>query len=317
MNCYDLFNGDADGLCSLHQYRLKYPTESTIISGVKRDVQLMRHVTQCVDSYITVFDVSHLSNASHVEPVLSNGNRITWFDHHTPGEYRPSVMLRMNVDTCPTTCTSLLVDAHINGEHRDWALVGMYGDNLDSEIENHNTGFDDQQLEILKRLGMTLNYNGYGVDESDLTIHPVEVYQDMKHYTCPFEYHDNSPSFAKIHEQMQIDKQALEQSQIVHDSSTGKIILLPDSKSSARYSGVYSNQLVNDNPDQAFVVLTTLDQETYRVSIRAPKATPYGASKLAGQFDTGGGREKAAGINQLNNHQLSDLIEKFEHQFGW
>lgn len=316
MNYYDLFNGDADGLCSLHQYRLHFPRDTHVISGLKRDVQLLRHVTEHHDSYITVFDVSHKSNIEYIEPTMSRNNKITWFDHHEAGMYSASVFFRMNLDTSPTTCTSLIVDDYIGGTHRAWALVGMYGDNLDSEIDQHNPGFSKTQLEILKTLGRTLNYNGYGVEESDLTMPPDMVYHDMKQYESPFDYYEQSTSFSIIHDQMLVDQQQLSQSEIVHESNTGKVILLPDSKSSARYSGVYSNQLVNDNPDQAFVVLTTLDQDTYRVSIRAPKTTPYGASKLASQFDTGGGREKAAGINQLNKHQLPDLIEKFEQQFG-
>ena len=40
MTAYDVFNGDADGLCALQQWRLADPAPSTLVTGVKRDIQL-------------------------------------------------------------------------------------------------------------------------------------------------------------------------------------------------------------------------------------------------------------------------------------
>ena len=41
-----------------------------------------------------------------------------------------------------------------------------------------------------------------------------------------------------------------------------------------------------------------------------------GASKLALRFPTGGGREKAAGINELPKTELKKFIDKFEDIYG-
>ncbi|HZV66950.1 MAG TPA: hypothetical protein VFG03_18780, partial [Telluria sp.] len=38
---YDVFNGDADGICALHQLRLAQPAETRLITGVKRDIALL------------------------------------------------------------------------------------------------------------------------------------------------------------------------------------------------------------------------------------------------------------------------------------
>ncbi len=38
---YDVFNGDADGICALHQLRLSEPRASVLITGVKRDIALV------------------------------------------------------------------------------------------------------------------------------------------------------------------------------------------------------------------------------------------------------------------------------------
>ncbi len=37
----DVFNGDADGICALTQLRNAEPLESTLITGVKRDIALV------------------------------------------------------------------------------------------------------------------------------------------------------------------------------------------------------------------------------------------------------------------------------------
>ena len=42
MTCYDVFNGDADGICALQQLRLQFPREAERISGLKRDIDLLR-----------------------------------------------------------------------------------------------------------------------------------------------------------------------------------------------------------------------------------------------------------------------------------
>lgn len=45
MTHYDIFNGDADGLCALVQLRLQHPAETSLVTGVKRDIQLLDRVT--------------------------------------------------------------------------------------------------------------------------------------------------------------------------------------------------------------------------------------------------------------------------------
>ena len=44
MSYYDVFNGDADGLCSLHQLRLDEPRDSVLVTGAKRDIELLQRV---------------------------------------------------------------------------------------------------------------------------------------------------------------------------------------------------------------------------------------------------------------------------------
>ena len=52
----------------------------------------------------------------------------------------------------------------------------------------------------------------------------------------------------------------------------------------------------------------------YVVSVRAPIERPRGAGALCAQFETGGGREGAGGINCLPETDLERFIEAFERR---
>ena len=54
----DVFNGDADGVCALHQLRLHNPQESRLVTGVKRDTLLLKRIISARDSVLTVLDIS-------------------------------------------------------------------------------------------------------------------------------------------------------------------------------------------------------------------------------------------------------------------
>ena len=54
---FDVFNGDADGLCALHQWRLAHPAESTLVTGVKRDIRLLSKVDAHAGDEVCVFDI--------------------------------------------------------------------------------------------------------------------------------------------------------------------------------------------------------------------------------------------------------------------
>ena len=58
MTYYDVFNGDADGICALQQLRLQQPREARRISGLKRDIDLLQRVDADAGDEVTVLDVS-------------------------------------------------------------------------------------------------------------------------------------------------------------------------------------------------------------------------------------------------------------------
>ena len=69
---YDVFNGDADGICALHQLRLEQPQAAELITGVKRDIDLVARVKATAGDEITVLDISFARNAVAVEAALAS-----------------------------------------------------------------------------------------------------------------------------------------------------------------------------------------------------------------------------------------------------
>ncbi|MEK9769429.1 MAG: hypothetical protein VW683_10955, partial [Betaproteobacteria bacterium] len=74
---FDVFNGDADGICGILQLRLQYPRKSTLITGVKRDVQLLEQVDTARN--ITVVDIAMSANTEPLQRLLDAGSRVEWF----------------------------------------------------------------------------------------------------------------------------------------------------------------------------------------------------------------------------------------------
>lgn len=313
----DIFNGDADGILSLHQYRLKYPKEAILITGVKRDVSLLRYVREKKNVKITVFDISMEKNISDLQRCLLNLSEVVWFDHHRPGEIPEHKKLTTYINTSPKVCTAILVNQYLKGEYRNWTIAAAFGDNLKEQANDLGKDLELDQLGLLQELGEAINYNGYGEVLDDLIVQPKVLFEELKHYKDPFEYMKNSTAIQKIIQQKKMDEKTLSKAETLYDSDIGKAVLLPDDPASMRMSGIYSNELVYAESEKAHLILTHLkNQNAYRVSIRAPLDEPRGADQLAGLFPGGGGRSKAAGINSLQKEELKQLFEAFEKTFG-
>ena len=130
MQFYDIFNGDADGICALQQLRLEEPRAAVLVTGVKRDVRLLERVNAAAGDELTVLDVSLRANAAELARLLGGGAHCRYFDHHAAGDIPQHPNLKAVIDTAPDTCTSLIVDGYLSGRQRPWAVVAAFGDNL-------------------------------------------------------------------------------------------------------------------------------------------------------------------------------------------
>ena len=317
MQYVDVFNGDADGLCALHQLRLAEPRDARLITGVKRDIGLLRRVPPGPDVRVTVLDVSLDQNRQALVALLQSGAAVEYFDHHFAGDIPAHPGLRCHIDTSAQVCTSLLVDRHLGGAHRAWAVVGAFGDNL-AAAARRLAGplvLTPVQLDLLRALGESLNYNAYVDHEADLIVHPARLYEILHRHVHPFGVMDQEPVLRQIADTRRQDLALAQSLPPFARCGGGRVFVLPDAAWSRRVRGAWGNQLAEDAPTLAHAVLVPADEEAFVVSVRAPQWTMQGAEVLCRQFPGGGGRAAAAGINQLPQEQLADFVRAFERIF--
>ncbi|MBL7000503.1 MAG: hypothetical protein ISR73_11625, partial [Gammaproteobacteria bacterium] len=99
MTAYDIFNGDADGICALQQLRLKNPLQSTLITGIKREIDLFSRINAEANDQITALDISFDKNREGVRAALNAGAQVFYADHHFAGELIDSAQLELHIDT--------------------------------------------------------------------------------------------------------------------------------------------------------------------------------------------------------------------------
>lgn len=313
MKFYDIFNGDADGICALHQLRLDDPQSAELVTGVKRDTELVARVDAAAGDRLTVLDISLRSNARAVERALQRGAQLRYFDHHAPGDIPQHPLFEAHIDTAPDVCTSLLVDRHLQGRHRLWAVVAAFGDNLVEAAVRaaQPLQLDHTELARLHELGEAINYNAYGETIDDLHYHPADLYRAIAPYADPRHFMFDEPVFEVLKQAGAEDLARAEDIEPEFADEFAALYILPDAAWSRRVNGVFGNRLAQSAPQRAHAVLVMKSDGSYTVSVRAPRSRPQGADVLCLAFATGGGRQAAAGINRLPPEELPRFADAF------
>ena len=316
---FDVFNGDADGICALLQLRFAEPRDAQLVTGVKREIDLLNRVYPEADDRITVLDVSLDKNREGLNRALDVGAQVFYVDHHFAGSVPASARLKSLINEAPNVCTSVLINHYLRGAYREWAVVGTFGDNLKHTAAKllKNLNLSAEKAALLQNLGIYMNFNGYGASVEELHFAPDELYAVLSQYSSPFDFvSDNNENFQKLEQGYQQDIEAAQSTIALVATDAIAAFVLPDEPWARRASGVYSNQLANDNPDRGHAVLTVKPNGHYLVSVRAPLNNKKGAAALCMHFPTGGGREAAAGINDLPADMLANFLDKFKQAFS-
>ncbi len=313
MRFYDIFNGDADGICALHQLRLVEPRDAELVTGVKRDIELLARVGPRPGDEITVLDVSLDANRSHLIRMLEAGVRCRYFDHHFAGVVPIHPLFEAHIDNEWSVCTSQIVDRHLRGKHRAWAVVAAFGDNLPESAlaaaaDLHVSARD---LEVLRELGECLNYNAYGESVEDLHLHPAELYRRLRPYTDPLAFARQAAEFEMLR---RVYRDDMERARALPLRKPCVAAFMPDEAWSRRVSGAYANELSQRHAGRAVVVLVR-NGKGYRVSLRAPRDAASGIDAVARKFESGGGRKGAAGIQFLPEQDVGRLLELLERTY--
>ena len=318
MATIDVFNGDADGLCALHQLRLAEPRDGTLITGVKRDIDLVKQVQAQPGDSVTILDISLDKNRDALLKVLEDGAIVLYADHHFPGDIPQHENLTAHIDTAAETCTGLIVNGLLDGAFLPWAVTAAFGDNLLSTAIQaaEPLALSSNELEQLKSLGTLLNYNGYGSTLDDLYFPPAALYQRLQPHQSPFTFINEDDAFTTLSDGYASDHTRAVSTNPERSNDQIAILILPNEPFARRISGVYANELAQANPTRAHALLSELDDGSFLVSVRAPLNNRNGADELCRQFESGGGRKAAAGINRLPASELERFANAMQSQFS-
>lgn len=310
---YDVFNGDADGICALQQLRLAEPAETHLVTGIKRDIKLLDKIEPAANDHVTVLDISLDKNHSALLSALQAGAKVQYFDHHMATEIPDHPNLDAHIDTTADVCTSLIVNHYLQGQQLAWAVVGAFGDNLyDSACQAaQSLSLAGQDLDALRELGTCLNYNGYGTSIEDLFFPPDELFRQLHPYANPLDFIKSESAYQVLQEGYAEDLNRVKSQQPEIEEEQIALYILPDAKWARRISGVFANQLARQTPDRAHALLSEIADGSFLVSVRAPLNNKTGAGELCSQFPSGGGRQAAAGINRLEASQYDEFVAAF------
>lgn len=314
---YDIFNGDADGICALHQLRLADPKNSAVlVTGVKRDIKLLCKVT-CHNCTVTVLDISLDSNRESLVSLLNADNSITYIDHHFAGELPTSARLTTHIDTSAETCTSLIVNNVLNDQFVTWAICGAFGDNLHRIAQDlcDTLGLSTEQNAQLKEIGELLNYNSYGTTIDDLHFPPEKLYLAVRKFRDPFDYFTRSPELKALRQGYAQDMEKALAVPEHYTEGKNRVYIFPDTSWAKRVSGVFSNFRAQEQQHSAHALITQNTDQTVRVSVRAPLTEMRDADTLCREFPTGGGRKAAAGINNMPDSMLDHFLSRFSEVY--
>ena len=278
------FNGDADGICSMVQWGLIHGIDGNVVTGVKRDIELLKKIVPDDGDEIIVMDISLARNHSRASELIQRGIKITWFDHHLAGEPIPG--LKSNINTSPKVCTARIIESYL-GVESDWAQVALHGDGLSEHSSKPE----------FKELGELLNYNGYGAGLEDLHFHPEELMRICLESKTPESFLQTS-TFETLRNGFIDDMKNVES--VVEENG---IYMLPNEAWARRVVGVMAHRINSTGPGPHVIAIDKGD--TLQISLRGRKDI----GKVCAMFG-GGGRETAGGIDALPKDEITALMNE-------
>jgi hypothetical protein len=308
---YDVFNGDADGLCAVQQWRLAHPADAVPVTGPKREIALLARVPAAPGVRATVFDVSLHANRDALGRALAAGVRVRWFDHHFAGEVPSHPGLEASIDTAPGTCTSLIVDRALGHRHARWAAVGAFGDNLHDAARAlcARFGVPNDEAMRLAELGEALNHNAYADAPHELLVDPATLRARMAPHTDPLAFVAAEPLCATLVTACRDDLDRVRAIAPCASSGAAAVYRLADAPWARRARGAFGNLLAAREPRRAVAVLAPRADGGFTVSVRVPPGAPERADAFCRRWPGGGGRAIAAGIDRLAP-DAADAVER-------
>ena len=135
----------------------------------------------------------------------------------------------------------------------------------------------DEQVLILKQIGLVVNYNSYGQTIEDLFYSPEEIAEAAR--ACGsdiFKFLEQGDIFSTLLENFNADMSSAVCQEPFSISENGVIYTLPNEAWTHRIMGSFSNHLVSTNKNLACAIAVLNSDGTYRISVRSSINNPHG-----------------------------------------
>jgi len=172
---------------------------------------------------------------------------------------------------------------------------------------------NERSTAALERLGICLNYNAYGDSVEDLHCHPAELAELMMPFHDPVSFIEQTGTYAKLHACYEED---MAKARRAASRRGAAIIVLPNEPWARRAVGALTNELAQSRRDTALAILSPKASGGFTVSVRVPADGLVSAAEFCAEFETGGGRKSAGGINYLPEADLDRFVARFEARLG-
>ena len=310
---YYIFNGDADGIIATRIFSGINGGKNKFITGVKRDISLLKQVEHLQNQTISVFDIAIEKNLMALEKLLKNNCIIKWFDHHISKDIPNNRNFKPVLNTDPKVNTTWLV-SNYQKKFTPWTVAGLFGDNMTKTALNIGQIIDlnNEQIELLKDFGELLNYNSYGEKLADLFFPPVEILKRTYDFTDIFDLIDQTDIYEILSEGRDKDLKKARNAEIIAPG----VIRFPNEAWAKRVIGIYANGISNREPEMAHAVLVENKEMDFVVSVRSAINQEKNVAEFCSLFPTGGGRMKAGGINKLPKRKLESFLAAFHLYFN-
>ncbi|MBV5335576.1 hypothetical protein JZU48_00695, partial [bacterium] len=211
----DVCHGDADGLCAVVQWRLQNPLQTRLVSGLKREIELLQRLPANRGDEVLVCDLSLRRNYKALQGLLNAGVRVHYFDHH--------------------------------------AVVGAFGDNLGGAAQRlaHTLHMAPADVQRLQNLGEAINHNAYGEGVEDVHILPADLFATMVQYADPLAFLAHESIGHTLDALRQEDLNRARAVVPCNQNEQAVAYLLPDEPWSRRVLGSMGNVLARAHPGQA------------------------------------------------------------------
>jgi hypothetical protein len=210
----------------------------------------------------------------------------------------------------------MLVDRHLHGRQRIWAVVAAFGDNLvDAALDLAAPVVSGVgSLDALKDLGDALTHNSYSDCIEDALVPPAELARLLIAHGDPLRFVATSPVYAAIDAARRGDIALARETAPAYVLPGALVFVFADATWARRVRGIFGNEMANAHPRLAHALVTERDDGDYAVSVRAPRVKPQGADALCRRFG-GNGRAAAAGIGRLPREELSEFVARLAETY--